>query len=88
MCGQIKTLHQKIKQKIALFLLNRYLFDIHGEINDAFLKKVILQSKTNRSNSDFSFIKKAYDQKDYPLWEKYSTNICNTRHINTIHQQK
>ena len=28
--------------------------------------------------------KKHTTPEDYPLWEKYSTNICNTRHINTI----
>ena len=45
-----------------------------------------LQPKTNRSISDFPFIKKAGDRMDYLLLEKYSTNICNTRHINTIHK--
>ena len=34
-----------------------------------FLKKVILQSKTNRCNSDFSFIKKAYDLVGLPSLE-------------------
>ena len=47
-----------------------------------------LQPKTNRSISDFPFIKKAGDRMDYLLLEKYSTNICNTRHINTIHKLK
>ena len=42
--------------------------------------------KTNRCNSDFSFIKKHTTIADYPLWAKYSTNICNTRYINTIHK--
>lgn len=46
-----------------------------------------LQSKTNRCNSDCSFNKnKGRPYQDYPLWEKYSTNICNTLYIDTIHK--
>ena len=45
-------------------------------------------NKHNRCNSDCSFNKNKGRPKDYPLWEKYSTNICNTRHINTVHKLK
>ena len=47
----------KNKEKSRLFLRNRYYLCIRGGINNVFLRDDISQSKTNRSNSDFSFIK-------------------------------
>ena len=41
-----------------------------------------LQPKTNRSISDFPFIKKAGDPRGvYPLGEVYSRSTCNTQYI-------
>ena len=48
----------------------------------------ILQTKTNRCNSDFSFIKKAYDQTDCPLWKVYSRNVCTAQYNNIIHKNR
>ena len=40
----------------------------------------ILHPKTNRCNSDCSFNKnKGRPKRDYPLWEKYSTNAYNAQ---------
>ena len=47
----------------------------------------LLKNRTEYSILDFLFIKIRVAQLlDYPLGEKYSTNISNTRHINTIHK--
>lgn len=48
----------------------------------------ILQSKTNRSNSDFSFIKKAYDFWDYPFLDVNNKNHHNAQYISVMQQMK
>ena len=47
-----------------------------------------MQSKINRSNSDFSFIKKAYDRWNYPLWKVYSRKNHKTQYNSIIHKNR